>query len=64
MTGRQIAPYGSWKSPITADLVGAAEIGLEQIRIDGGDICWIERRAQEGGRDVPFDLTHVRDMRH
>ena len=47
-----VSPYGSWKSPITADLVAGGEIGLEQIRIDGEDIHWIERRAQEGGRKV------------
>ena len=47
-----VSPYGSWKSPITADLVGGGEIGLEQLRIDGHDIYWIERRAQEGGRKV------------
>ena len=46
------SPYGSWKSPITAELVGGGEIGLEQIRIDRGDIYWIERRPQEGGRKV------------
>src|SRR5690349_9642403 len=46
------SPYGSWKSPISADLVAAAEVGLEQIRVDGGDIYWIERRPQEGGRKV------------
>ena len=44
--------YGAWKSPITADLVASSEIGLEQIRIDGDDVYWIERRAQEGGRKV------------
>ena len=48
----QTSPYGSWKSPITADLVAGGEIGLEQIRIDGDDIYWIERRAHEGGRKV------------
>jgi len=47
-----IAPYGSWKSPITSELVGGGDVGLEQIRIDGGNIYWIERRAQEGGRKV------------
>jgi dipeptidyl aminopeptidase/acylaminoacyl peptidase len=47
-----IAPYGSWKSPITADLVAAGEVGLEQIRVDGADVYWIERRPQEGGRKV------------
>ena len=46
----KIAPYGSWQSPITADLVAGAEVGLEQIRLDGGDTYWIERRALEGGR--------------
>jgi dipeptidyl aminopeptidase/acylaminoacyl peptidase len=47
-----VSPYGSWKSPITTDLVAGAEVGLEQIRLDGDDIYWIERRPQEGGRKV------------
>jgi dipeptidyl aminopeptidase/acylaminoacyl peptidase len=47
-----VSPYGSWKSPISAEVVAAGEVGLEQIRIDGEDIYWIERRAQEGGRKV------------
>ena len=47
-----VSPYGSWKSPIGAQVVAAGEVGLEQIRLDGDDIYWIERRAQEGGRKV------------
>src|SRR5215510_4817008 len=47
-----LSPFGSWKSPITAEIVSANEAGLEQIRIDGEDFYWIERRAQEGGRKV------------
>lgn len=47
-----VAPYGSWKSPITAESVAAGETGLEQIRLEGDDIYWIERRSQEGGRKV------------
>ena len=47
-----VSAYGSWRSPITAELVGGGEIGFEQIRIDGTDIYWIERRSQEGGRKV------------
>ena len=47
-----VAPYGSWKSPITADVVAAGEVGLEQVRLDGVDVYWIERRSQEGGRKV------------
>jgi dipeptidyl aminopeptidase/acylaminoacyl peptidase len=46
------SPYGSWKSPISAAVVAGAEVGLEQIRVDGNDIYWIERRPQEGGRKV------------
>ncbi|MPZ75593.1 MAG: prolyl oligopeptidase family serine peptidase [Deltaproteobacteria bacterium] len=52
MARPKIAPYGSWKSPIAADLVAGGEVGLEQVRLDGGDIYWIERRSQEGGRKV------------
>ena len=47
-----LASYGSWKSPITADVVAAGEVGLEQIRLDGNDVYWIERRSKEGGRKV------------
>ena len=52
-----VAPYGSWKSPITADVVAAGEVGLEQLRLDGVDVYWIERRSQGGrkkGNCAPF----------
>ena len=52
MAGSNVTPYGSWKSPVTADLVATGEIGLEQVGLDGQDIYWIERRPQEGGRKV------------
>ena len=47
-----VTPYGSWKSPITAELVAGAEVGLEQVKLDGDDIYWIERRPEESGRKV------------
>jgi len=52
MTKPQIAPYGSWKSPITSDLIVAGSIGLGSIVLDGNDIYWIEGRAAEAGRNV------------
>jgi dipeptidyl aminopeptidase/acylaminoacyl peptidase len=52
MAGAQLASYGSWKSPIAAGVVAGGEIGLEQVKIDGEDVYWIERRPQEGGRKV------------
>jgi dipeptidyl aminopeptidase/acylaminoacyl peptidase len=48
----RVSPYGSWKSPISAELVAGGEVGLEQVRIDGDDVYWIERRPREGGRKV------------
>jgi dipeptidyl aminopeptidase/acylaminoacyl peptidase len=46
------APYGSWKSPITSDLIAKGTIGLSQPRIAGDDIYWIEMRPSERGRQV------------
>ncbi len=44
------APYGSWQSPITSDLIVAGSIGLGGPRYDGDDFYWQEGRPQEGGR--------------
>ncbi len=52
MTNLQVVPYGSWKSPITSDLIVSATIGFGQIALDGGDIYWTEMRPTEGGRNV------------
>lgn len=45
-------PYGSWKSPITSQLIVTGSVGLSQPRFDGPDIYWIEMRPSEGGRNV------------
>ncbi|MEG4275617.1 MULTISPECIES: S9 family peptidase [unclassified Microcoleus] len=47
-----VSPYGSWKSPISADLIVSGTVGLGQIAIDGGDIYWVEGRPSEAGRSV------------
>ena len=52
MTQVQTAPYGSWKSPVTADLIVAGTIGLGQIAMDGADVYWTEGRPAEAGRNV------------
>ena len=61
-----IAPYGSWKSPITSDLIVAQAITLSEIRLADGIPYWLERRPHEAGRSVvvsgrdlvpaPFDV--------
>ena len=53
----QNAPYGSWKSPITADSIVADNIGIGSIVLDGTDIYWLESRPQEAGRNVIVRCT-------
>ncbi len=48
----QVTSYGSWKSPITSDLIVAGSIRLGEIRLDGTDIYWSEGRPTESGRSV------------
>ncbi|XP_020692727.1 uncharacterized protein LOC110106962 [Dendrobium catenatum] len=50
---RKTAPYGSWKSPITADVVSGADKKLGGIGVAGdGRLIWVETRPEEGGRAV------------
>src|SRR5436190_23298700 len=51
------APYGSWKSPMTTDLILAGAIGLGQVIVKGDDVYWIEGRPAEGGRNVIMHRT-------
>ncbi|MCI0900968.1 MAG: S9 family peptidase [Chloroflexi bacterium] len=51
------APYGSWQSPITTDLIVSGSIGLGQLALDGEDIYWVEMRPSEGGRMVVVKRT-------
>ncbi len=46
------APYGSWESPITTDLIVQDSVSLGSIQIDGNDVYWVEMRPQEGARNV------------
>lgn len=48
----EIAPYGSWKSPITSELIVAGAVRLGAPQFDGDDLYWIEGRPSEGGRNV------------
>src|SRR5688572_13438631 len=49
---KQIVPYGSWPSPLSAARVTAGGLRLDQIQLDGDDVYWLEGRASEGGRNV------------
>jgi dipeptidyl aminopeptidase/acylaminoacyl peptidase len=52
MSEPTIAPYGAWKSPITAGLLVGGTIRLAEIVLDGDDVYWLEGRPTEGGRNV------------
>ncbi len=52
MTAPLPAAFGSWKSPISADLIVAKTINLLEIHVSGQEIYWIEGRPLEAGRSV------------
>jgi dipeptidyl aminopeptidase/acylaminoacyl peptidase len=52
MPEKKTSPFGSWKSPITSDLIVSGTIGLGEIALCGEDVYWIESRPAEAGRTV------------
>lgn len=50
MTDIRTAPYGSWPSPISLDLVIEGGRGLAEPMLDGSDVLMLESRPDEGGR--------------
>jgi dipeptidyl aminopeptidase/acylaminoacyl peptidase len=57
-----VAPYGSWSSPITLDLVageGGVSFGFLDIGDDG--VYWTESRPQESGRNALVFRPHDGD---
>ena len=47
-----IKTYGSWSSPLSAQIVAIQGLRLGSVAVDGGDIYWVEGRASEAGRNV------------
>ena len=58
-----IAPYGAWRSPLSAALIAAGATGLRgaPLHIAGAAAYWVESRPAEGGRNVimrcPLEAT-------
>jgi dipeptidyl aminopeptidase/acylaminoacyl peptidase len=57
MSEHKVAPYGSWRSPISSDLIVRGVVGLGGVVLDGRDVYWMEIRPGEGGRSVVVRRT-------
>ena len=53
----KIEPFGSWKSPITSNLIVSKTVGLAGVVSEGNNIYWLESRPQEKGRNVLVKLS-------
>jgi dipeptidyl aminopeptidase/acylaminoacyl peptidase len=52
MTEPRTAPYGTWPSPIGAELLATAGVSLMEPWLEDGIAYWLEGRPAEGGRYV------------
>ena len=52
MSERRHAPYGSWPSPISAQMLAVAGVGLSEPLLEDGIAYWRESRPDEAGRNV------------
>jgi dipeptidyl aminopeptidase/acylaminoacyl peptidase len=44
------APFGTWSSPVTADVLMRGMLGLSNPQVVDGDLYWMESRPAEAGR--------------
>jgi len=47
-----IAPHGSWRSPISSQMLVQGAVRFGDVATDGDTVFWIESRPDEGGRCV------------
>ncbi len=52
MSEPQVAPHGSWGSPISSSLIVRGVVELGGLVLDGRDVYWVESRPGEGGRNA------------
>ena len=64
MNTSQVAPYGSWKSPITSDLIVSKTIGIGSLVVNQDDIYWLEKRPQEKGRNLIVGYSNHRGLKN
>ena len=52
LNDRVVAPYGTWSSPVTAELVARSGVRLTLPWLERGVVWWLEGRAADSGRVV------------
>jgi len=58
MKAKSAAAFGSWKSPVTTELMVSSSIGLSEARLFNSALYWLESRPQEQGRSVIVKLVN------
>ena len=58
------APYGSWSSPITADLIVADSVRIGEAEGVGNSIIFSEMRASEKGRLTLVEFENEQLTKH
>ena len=64
MNSPQVASFGSWKSPITSDLIVSRTIGIGSILVNHDNIFWLEKRPQEQGRNLIAGIFNQREFKN
>ena len=52
-----VAPFGSWRSPISAKMLVQGAVRFGDVTTDGNDVYWVEGRPEEEGRYVVVKRT-------
>jgi dipeptidyl aminopeptidase/acylaminoacyl peptidase len=52
MSEPTVAPYGTWASPFTPELLSTGTTPVGSVMVSGSDVYWLEGRPTEGGRYV------------
>jgi len=60
MPHRQTAPYGSWTSPVTPELMTGKTVGLSSLAADGEAFCVIELEPVDGAVKLTINHTVAR----
>ncbi len=51
-----VAPYGSWRSPISAEMAAGSAVRFQEVCVAGDTVYWVEMRPAERGRCVLMRL--------